>query len=96
MESPDGNGSSTGEGRKGALLVLRGGSNDAVDPESHTSTLPSANALRPDSNLNLGWYRPAARDDGGQESRRRDHWSGDQESGQTDEHTREAELYGAS
>ncbi len=49
MESPDGNGSSTGKGRKGALLLLRGGSNHAVDSEGHTSTLPSANALRPDS-----------------------------------------------
>ena len=86
MEWPDGHGSSTGEGRKGALLLLRGGSSHAVDHEGDTSSLPSAKALRPDSNLNLGWYRPATPDDGAQESRRRDQWSGDQKSGQTDEH----------
>ena len=61
MESPDGNGSSTGEGRKGALLVLRGGGPTEADGTSERATaLPSSNALRPDSNLNLGWYRPAA------------------------------------
>src|SRR5579884_3749968 len=60
MKSPDGNGSSTGEGRKGALLLLRGGRRTAADRTSErTSAVPSSNALRPDSNLNLGWYRPA-------------------------------------
>jgi hypothetical protein len=60
MRSPDGNGSSTGEGRKGALLLLHGRRPAEADgtPE-RASTLPSSNALRPDSGLNLGWYRPA-------------------------------------
>jgi hypothetical protein len=61
MRSPDGNGSSTGEGRKGALLLLRGGRRtDDNGPSDRASGVPSSNALRPDSNLNLGWYRPAA------------------------------------
>ena len=59
MGSPDGNGSSTGEGRKGALLLLHGRPPEAGTSE-RASTLPSSNALRPDSGLNLGWYRPAA------------------------------------
>ena len=62
MGSPDGNGSSTGEGRKGALLLLRGRPPEAGTSE-RASTLPSSNALRPDSGLNLGWYRPAAPED---------------------------------
>ncbi len=63
MGSPDGNGSSTGEGRNGALLLLRGGRPKHDNSTSErASALPSSNALRPDSNLNLGWYRPAASD----------------------------------
>lgn len=59
MASPDGNGNGTGEGRKRALLLLRGdGPTGPVDSDGRASSLPSANALRPDSNLNLGWYRP--------------------------------------
>jgi hypothetical protein len=61
MGSPDGNGSNTGEGRKGALLLLHGRRPTEADGTSErASTLPSSNALRPDSGLNLGWYRPAA------------------------------------
>lgn len=61
MGSPDGNGSSTSEGRKGALLLLHGRRRTEADGTSErASTLPSSNALRPDSGLNLGWYRPAA------------------------------------
>jgi hypothetical protein len=63
MASPDGNGSSTGEGRKGALLLLRGRPPDADGTSERASTLPSSNALRPDSGLNLGWYRPAPPDE---------------------------------
>jgi hypothetical protein len=64
MKSPDGNGSSKGEGRDGALLLLRGGgSKSRVEADDRASSLPSANALRPDSNLNLGWYRPGAREE---------------------------------
>ena len=60
MRSPDGNGRSTGEGRKGALLVLHGGRRGGrEDTGERASAVPSSNALRPDSNLNLGWYRPA-------------------------------------
>ena len=60
MGSPDGNGSSTGEGRKGALLLVHGRRPTEADGTSErASTLPSSNALRPDSGLNLGWYRPA-------------------------------------
>jgi hypothetical protein len=63
MGSPDGHGSSTGEGREGALLLLRGGRAPEADGMSErSSTLPSSNALRPDSGLNLGWYRPDAPD----------------------------------
>ena len=95
MESPDGHGSSTGEGRKAALLLLRGGSNDAVDSEGRASILPSANALRPDSHLNLGWYRPATPDDGEEESVRRGPWSEDQKSAHTDEHQARRRAAGA-
>jgi hypothetical protein len=64
MESPEGNGRSTDEGRNGALLLLRGGLPvGGDDPPDRASALPSSNALRPDSNLNLGWYRPAERED---------------------------------
>jgi len=64
MGSPDGNGSSTGEGRKGALLLLHGRRPTEADGTSErAATLPSSNALRPDSGLNLGWYRPATRDE---------------------------------
>jgi len=70
MGSPDGNGRSTGEGREGALLLLRGGRAPEVDGASErASTLPSSNALRPDSGLNLGWYRPTAPEQRSQESR---------------------------
>ena len=80
MGSPDGNGSSTGEGRKGALLLLRGRPPEAGTPE-RASTLPSSNALRPDSGLNLGWYRPAAPEDRFRESREGDESSSHDESG---------------
>jgi hypothetical protein len=64
MGSPDGNGSSTGEGRKGALLLLHGRRPTEADGTSErAATVPSSNALRPDSGLNLGWYRPATRDE---------------------------------
>ena len=63
MRSPDGNGSSTGEGRKGALLLLHGRPTEADGTSERAATLPSSNALRPDSNLNLGWYRPAVPED---------------------------------
>lgn len=73
MASPDGNGSSTGEGRNAALLLLRGGRRTQGNGTSErASALPSSNALRPDSNLNLGWYRPAAPDDPARESGERD------------------------
>src|SRR6516165_5729690 len=74
MESPDGNGSSTGEGRKGALLLLRGRPPEADATSERATTLPSSNALRPDSGLNLGWYRPAPPEerptDGGDQNER--------------------------
>ena len=86
MESPDGNGSSTGEGRKGALLVLRGGRPTEADGTSERATaLPSSNALRPDSNLNLGWYRPAAPEESAGASGKRDGWSIHDEPDQADE-----------
>jgi hypothetical protein len=86
MGSPDGNGSSTGEGRKGALLLLRGGgSNHAVGSDDRASSLPSANALRPDSNLSLGWYRPAEPEDRPPGRGHRDQWSTHEASGQEDD-----------
>jgi len=75
MASPDGNGSSTGEGRKGALLLLRGRPPDADGTSERASTLPSSNALRPDSGLNLGWYRPAAPEERPADGGDRDQWS---------------------
>ena len=75
MGSPDGNGSSTGEGRKGALLLLRGRPPEADDTSERASTLPSSNALRPDSGLNLGWYRPAAPDERPSDGGDRNKWS---------------------
>lgn len=76
MGSPDGHGSSTGEGRKGALLLLRGGRRMEGDGASErASALPSSNALRPDSNLNLGWYRPAAPDGVLRDSGKLDEWT---------------------
>ncbi len=86
MESPDGNGSSTGEGRKGALLLLRGGRQSEADGTSdRAASLPSSNALRPDSNLNLGWYRPAGAEEEPRESGERDEWSSDDRPGPADE-----------
>ena len=86
MGSPDGNGSSTGEGRNAALLLLRGGRQSEGDGTfERASALPSSNALRPDSNLNLGWYRPAAPDDASQESGKRDESTIDDEPGRADE-----------
>ena len=76
MRSPDGHGSSTGEGRKAALLLLRGGRRTEGNGTSErASALPSSNALRPDSNLNLGWYRPAAPEERPGASGKRDGWS---------------------
>ena len=86
MGSPDGNGSSTGEGRNAALLLLRGGRRTEGNGTSERgSTLPSSNALRPDSNLNLGWYRPAASEDRSGESRERDESTPHDEPGRADE-----------
>lgn len=86
MGSPDGHGSSTGEGRKVALLLLRGRSPTEADGTSErASTLPSSNALRPDSNLNLGWYRPAAPEERPPASGGRDERSSRDDPGQADE-----------
>ena len=86
MDSPDGNGSSTGEGRKGALLVLRGGRPTEADGTSERGTaLPSSNALRPDSHLNLGWYRPTAPEERPGASGKRDGWSSHDGPRQADE-----------
>ena len=86
MGSPDGHGSSTGEGRKGALLLLRGGRRTEADGTSErASALPSSNALRPDSNLNLGWYRPAAPEERPGASGKRDGWSSHDGPPQADE-----------
>jgi hypothetical protein len=86
MESPDGNGSSTGEGRNAALLLLRGGRRTGGNGTSERgSTLPSSNALRPDSNLNLGWYRPAASEGRSRESRERDESTPHNEPGRASE-----------
>lgn len=86
MGSPDGNGSSTGEGRNAALLLLRGGRRTQGNGTSErASALPSSNALRPDSNLNLGWYRPAVSDDALQESGKRDESTIHDEPGRADE-----------
>jgi hypothetical protein len=85
MGSPDGNGSSTGEGRNGALLLLHGGRRKQGNSTSErASALPSSNALRPDSNLNLGWYRPAASDDTSRESGERDESTIHDEPGRAD------------
>lgn len=75
MGSPDGNGSSTGEGRKGALLLLHGRPPEADGTSERAATLPSSNALRPDSGLNLGWYRPAAPEGTRADGEDRDRWS---------------------
>ena len=76
MGSPDGNGSSTGEGRKGALLLLHGRRPTEADGTSErAATLPSSNALRPDSGLNLGWYRPAAPEERPADGGDRNEWS---------------------
>ena len=86
MKSPDGHGSSTGEGREGALLLLRGGGPTNADNASQRAlALPSSNALRPDSNLNLGWYRPATPDDSQRDGGERDEWPVHDEPGQTEE-----------
>jgi hypothetical protein len=86
MGSPDGNGSSTGEGRKGALLLLRGGGPPEADGTSErASTLPSSNALRPDSGLNLGWYRPTAPEQRPRDPQEQDGPSGQHAPGRADE-----------
>lgn len=86
MGSPDGNGSSTGEGRNAALLLLRGGRRPDTNGNSErSSTVPSGNALRPDSNLNLGWYRPAAPGDVLRDSGERDKSTIHEETGRADE-----------
>ena len=86
MGSPDGKGSSTGEGRNAALLLLRGGRRTGGDGSSERgSTLPSSNALRPDSNLNLGWYRPAAPEDRCRKPGERDESTTHDEPGRADE-----------
>ncbi|MFZ0380016.1 MAG: hypothetical protein WAL38_19460, partial [Solirubrobacteraceae bacterium] len=84
MGSPDGNGSSTGEGRKGALLLLRGRPTESDGTPERVSTLPSGNALRPDSNLNLGWYRPAAPEEKPEESGEQDERASHEGPGEAD------------
>jgi hypothetical protein len=86
MESPDGTGSSTGEGRKGALLLLHGGRPTEGEATSdRASALPSSNALRPDSNLNVGWYRPAAPEEKPPDAWDRNEWSSQAERHRVDE-----------
>jgi hypothetical protein len=86
MGSPDGNGSSTGEGRNAALLLLRGGRRTGGNGTfERGSTLPSSNALRPDSNLNLGWYRPATPEDGSRALGERDESATHDEPARADE-----------
>jgi hypothetical protein len=66
--------------------MLRGGRRPEDGRVSErAATLPSSNALRPDSNLNLGWYRPAAPHDASRESGERDKSTIPDEPGRADE-----------
>jgi hypothetical protein len=88
MRSPEGNGDSSGEGRKGALLLLRDRPREADGTSKRASTLPSSNALRPDSGLNLGWYRPAAPEERPAAGADRNEWSsGDEPRGLEEPHS---------
>jgi ParB-like nuclease domain len=59
MESPGGNGSRTGEGRKAALLLLRGGRQlDADGTSECASSLPSSNAQLIELIAELGVLQP--------------------------------------
>jgi hypothetical protein len=62
--------------------LLRGGR--PLEAE-RASTLPSSNALRPDSNLNLGWYRPATPEAKPHDSGDGDAWTSYDEPRETDE-----------